>query len=71
MELPIISTYINFSCHHFCCFTVAPLFVLDKSTVWNRCLQHPCFKNMSKIAKASKNSNSNARHFLSDLLTHS
>ena len=41
MELPIFNTYINFSHHHFCCFTVAPLFVLDKPTVWNRCLQHP------------------------------
>jgi hypothetical protein len=37
----------------------------------NRCLQHPCFKNLCKIAQASKNSNSNAQHFLSDLLTHS
>jgi hypothetical protein len=70
MELPIISTCINFSCHHFSCFTVASLFVLDKSTAWNRCLQHPCFKNLCKIARASKNSDSNAQHFLSDLLTH-
>jgi hypothetical protein len=37
----------------------------------NRCLQHPCFKNLCKIAQASKNSDSNAQHFLSDLLTHS
>jgi hypothetical protein len=71
MELPIFNTYINFSRHHSCCFTVAPLFVLGKSTVWNRCLQHPCFKNLCKIAQASKNSYSNAQHFLSDLLTHS
>jgi hypothetical protein len=28
-------------------------------------------KNMCKIAHASKNSDSNAYHFLSDLLTHS
>ena len=69
MELPIFNTYINFSRHHFCCFTVAPLFVLDKSTAWNRCLQHPCFKNLCKITQAFKNSN--AQHFLSDLLTHS
>jgi hypothetical protein len=27
--------------HQFCCFTVAPLFALDKSMAWNRCLQHP------------------------------
>ena len=39
--------------------------------VKNRCLQHPCFKNLCKIAQASKNSDSNAQHFLSDLLTHS
>ena len=39
--------------------------------VKNRCLQHPCFKNLCKIAKASKNHDSNAQHFLSDLLTHS
>jgi hypothetical protein len=37
----------------------------------NRCLQHPCFKNLCKIAQASKNSDSNAQHFLSYLLTHS
>ena len=37
----------------------------------NRCLQHPCFKNLCKIAQASKNSDSNAQHFLSDWLTHS
>jgi hypothetical protein len=41
--------------------------------IWvkNRCLQHPCFKNLCKIAQASKNSDSNAQHFLSDLVTHS
>jgi hypothetical protein len=71
MELPIFNTFINFSCHHFCCFTIAPLFVLDKSTAWNRCLQHPCFKNLRKIAQASIYSDSSAQHFLSDLLTHS
>jgi hypothetical protein len=32
--------------------------------VKNRCLQHPCFKNLRKIAQASKNSDSNAQHFL-------
>jgi len=37
----------------------------------NRCLQHPCFKNLYKIIQASKNSNLNAQHFLSDLLSHS
>ena len=61
MELPIFNTYMNF----------APLFVLDKSTAWNRCLQHPCFKNLCKIAQASKNSDSDAQHFLSNLLTYS
>jgi hypothetical protein len=71
MELSFFNTFINFSRHHLCCFTVAPLFVLDKSTAWNRCLHHPCFKNLCKIAQASKNSDSNAQHFLSDLVTHS
>jgi hypothetical protein len=71
MELPNFSTYINFSRHHLCCFTIALLFVLDESTAWNRCLRHPCFKNLCKIAQASKNSDSNAQHFLSDLLSHS
>ena len=71
MELPIFNTNMNFFSHHFYCFTIAPLFGLDKSTAWNRCLQHPCFKNLCKIAQASKNSDSNAQHFLSDLLTHS
>jgi hypothetical protein len=37
----------------------------------NKFLQHPYFKNLCKIAQASKNSESNAQHFLSDLLTHS
>jgi hypothetical protein len=31
MALPIFNTYMNFSRHHFCCFTIVPLFVLDKS----------------------------------------
>ena len=63
--------YMNFSRHHLCCFIVVPLFLLDKSMAQNRCLQQPCFKNLCKIAQASKNSESNAQHFLSDLLTHS
>jgi hypothetical protein len=71
MEPPIFNTYMDFSRHHFCCFTVAPLFVLDKSTAWSRCLQHPCFKHLCKISQASKNSDFNAQHFLSDWLTHS
>ena len=70
-ELPIFNTYMNFSRHHSCCFTIAPLFVLDKSTARNRCLQHPCLKKLCKISQASKFSNSNAQHFLSDLLTYS
>ena len=37
----------------------------------NKCLQHLCFENLCKIAQASKNSNTNAQHLLSDLLTHS
>jgi hypothetical protein len=61
MGLPIFNTYINFSRHHFCCFTVAPSFVLDKSTAWNKYLQHPCLKNLWKIAQISKNSDSNAQ----------
>jgi hypothetical protein len=71
MELPIFNTYINFSHHQMCCFTLVPLFVLDESMAWNRCLQHTCFKKMCKIAQASKKSDSNAQHFISDLLTRS
>jgi hypothetical protein len=71
MELPIFNTYMNFPRHQFYYFTVVPLFVLDKSMAWNRCLQHPCFKTLCRIDEASKNSDSNAQHFLSDLLTHS
>jgi hypothetical protein len=55
-------------------FVASQLFIylfLDKSMAWNRCLQHPCFKILCKIAQASKHSDSNAQHFLSDLLTHS
>ena len=58
MVLTIFNTYMNFFRHHFCCFTVAPLFILDKSMAWNRSLQHTCFKNLCKIAQASKNSDS-------------
>jgi hypothetical protein len=29
---PTFYTYMNFHGHHFCCFTIAPLFDLDKST---------------------------------------
>jgi hypothetical protein len=61
----------NFSSHHVCCFTVVPLFLWIHLWVKNRCLQHPCFKNLCKIVQASKNSDSNAQHFLWDLLTHS
>jgi hypothetical protein len=70
MELSIFNTNINFSRHHFYYFTGAPLFVLDKSAAWNRCLQQAS-KNLCKIAQVSKNLDSNTQHFLSDLLTHS
>jgi hypothetical protein len=53
MELPIFNTYMNFSRNHFCCFTVASLFVLDKSMAWDRCLQHPCLKKLCRIIQAS------------------
>ena len=71
MGLPNFNTHMNFSRHHFCCFTIASWFVLDKSTAWNICIQHPCFQNLCKIAQASKDSDSNAQHSLSDLLTYS
>jgi hypothetical protein len=29
-ELPIFNTYMNFSRHHFYCFTIVSMFVLDK-----------------------------------------
>jgi hypothetical protein len=31
MEPPIFKIYMNFSCHHLCCFTIVSLFLLDKS----------------------------------------
>jgi hypothetical protein len=31
MELPNFKMYMNFSHHHLCCFTVVPLYLLDKS----------------------------------------
>ena len=55
MELPNFNTYMNLSRRHFCCFTIVPLFVLDKSMALNSCIQNPCFKNLCKIAQASKN----------------
>jgi hypothetical protein len=71
MELPILNTYMNFSRHHFCCFTIVPLFVLKSLWLKNMCLEHPCFIKLCKIALAFRNAVSNAQHFLSDLLTHS
>jgi hypothetical protein len=71
MKLPISNTYINFSHHSFCCFTVVPLLFWISLWLKNRCLQHLCFKNLCKIAQAAKNSDSNAQHFLLDSLTHS
>jgi hypothetical protein len=35
-ETPNSKTYMNFSRHYFCCFTVVPLFVLDKSMDWEK-----------------------------------
>ena len=71
MELPIFKTYMNFSCHHFCCFAMFLYLFWISLCLKNRCLQHPWFQNLCKIAQASKISASNAQHFLSDLLTHS
>jgi hypothetical protein len=31
MEFPIFKIFMNFSGHRLCCFTVVPLFLLDKS----------------------------------------
>jgi hypothetical protein len=48
MELPIFNTYMNFSRHHFGCFTVVPFFVLDKSGlrigVYNTLASKMCVK---------------------------
>jgi hypothetical protein len=71
MELPIFNTYTNFSHHHFCCFTVVPLFVLDKSRlrigVYNTLASKICVKLLKppKIQIPTPNTS------LSDLLTHS
>ena len=71
MELPIlIHTWTSLAM----IFVASQLFLcLFWTSLWlkNRCLQHPCFKNLCKIAQASKNSDSNAQHFLSDSLTRS
>ena len=47
------------------------LFLLGKSTILIRCLQHLHFKNSCKIAHVSKNFDSKTQHFVSNLLTHS
>jgi hypothetical protein len=54
MKLPVFNRYMNFSYHHLCCFIVIPLFVLDKSMAWNRCLQHPTSKKCVKLLKPPK-----------------
>ena len=54
MELPIFNTYIRFSRYYFCCFTVAPLFFLDKSTAWNRFYNTLASKICVKLLKLSK-----------------
>ena len=73
MILPNFNIYMDFSRHHFYCFKIVPLFVLEKSMAQNRCLQHPCFKSCVKLLKPPKIQvpTPNAQHFLSDLLTHS
>ena len=50
----ILNTYMNFSRHHLCCFTVDPLFVLDKSMANNRCPQHLASKICVRLLKPSK-----------------
>ena len=67
----VLSTYMNFFCHHFFCFTVVPCLFWISLWFKNRCPQHSWFKNLCKIARTSKNSDSNAQQVLSDLLTHS
>jgi hypothetical protein len=70
-KLPIFNTYLNVSRHHFCCFIVVPLFFWI--SLWLRIGVYNTLASIffCKIAQASKNSDSNAQHFLSDLLTHS
>jgi hypothetical protein len=51
MELPKSNIYINFYRHHFCCFTIVSLFVLDKSMAWNNALAS---KNYVKLFKPPK-----------------
>jgi hypothetical protein len=61
MKLPTFNTYTNFSRHQSYSFTIVPLFVLDKSMAYNTLASKICVK---LLMKASKNSNSNAQHFL-------
>jgi hypothetical protein len=73
MELPFFNTYMNFSRHHFCCFTVVPLFVLFWISVWlgigvyNTVASKICVKLLKppKIQIPTPNTS------LLDLLTHS
>jgi hypothetical protein len=51
---PNFNTYMNFSRHRFCCFIIVPLFVLDKSTAWNRCLNTLASKICVKLLKPPK-----------------
>jgi hypothetical protein len=74
MELPIFDTYINSSTFLaiiyvasqllFCLFWISLRLGIG---VYNTLAS----KKLCQIAQASKNSNSNTQHFLSDLLTHS
>ena len=71
MELPIYRHTWTF---HAITSVASELFLcLFWISLWlkNRCLRHPCFKNLCKIAQAPQNSDSNAQHFLSNSLTHS
>jgi hypothetical protein len=64
MKLLIFNTYMNFSCHQFCCFIVVPLFVLDKSRLRIGVYNTHASKFCVKIAQTSKNSNSNASFWI-------
>jgi hypothetical protein len=64
MDLPIFNTYMNFSRIIFGASQFLLCLFWISIRLKNRCLQHPCIKNLCKIAQASKNLDSNTQHFL-------
>ena len=54
MEVPIFDTYMTFSHHYLCCFTIVPLFVLDRPMAWNGAYNTLASKICVKLLKPPK-----------------